>query len=115
MSLDKLIGKKFVKFSVDKGKTTFTAYQEDKELIYEAYGDCCSRSWIEHMDDSPTDCIVTNVIEKPVNMMEIPGYDCLQQYFYEIVTDKGSFTLEMRNESNGYYGGSMEFVGEKPI
>ncbi len=38
----------------------------------------------------------------------------LQQYFYEIVTDKGSFTLEMRNESNGYYGGSMEFIGEKP-
>lgn len=33
--------------------------------------------------------------------------DYLQYYGVQINTDKGAFTLEYRNSSNGYYGGSL--------
>ena len=38
-------------------------------------------------------------------------YDCIQQYFYEFKTDVGSFSIEMRNISNGYYGGELLVEG----
>ena len=32
----------------------------------------------------------------------------MSYYFYEITTNKGSYMIEMRNSSNGYYGGSLD-------
>ena len=37
-------------------------------------------------------------------------YECIKVYFYKFRTPIGYATLEMRNSSNGYYGGSMEFA-----
>lgn len=92
---------------------------DNKEIIeFYAEGDCCSDSWIEHIESPPKP-------EKIISMEEIeipPSYDCdesntkkrnpdhmdsVQFYFYRINTENGSYLIEMRNNSNGYYGGYL--------
>lgn len=116
-NFDYLIGKKIVCSPIlSDDKQTITFKTENSTIFLKAYGDCCSESWIEHFDHIPADAIIVNLIEKDVTGLQKEGYDeetnsfhyRLQQYFYEIVTDKGSFTIEMRNSSNGYYGGYLE-------
>lgn len=110
--LSKIIGKTFMTVTLDDSKDiiTFVTGNSSDNIRFEAIGDCCSSSWIEHMDDVPTDFTVTNVIEKDTDREDDAEGDCLQKYFYEVVTDKGSFTIEMRNSSNGYYGGYLQCV-----
>ncbi len=45
-------------------------------------------------------------------MADEKEYDCLQFYGYKITTDKGDATIEFRNSSNGYYGGSIGIAGD---
>ena len=83
-----------------------------------AEADCCSMSWIEHFDFE--DIIGGKLLG--IRMRRV-GYDELlptafpdfqqeadEQVFYELITDKGAATIEMRNSSNGYYGGCMSFA-----
>lgn len=109
-----LIGKKLIEPSIlSEDKTIITLKTETSTIKLEAEGDCCSHSWVEHSDIIPAGEIIKEVIEKDVTVIQEEGYDresnsyneCIKQYFYEVKTDKGSYTIEMRNESNGYYGG----------
>lgn len=108
MAFEELTGSQINKF-VLADKITIEVHTKEKIFIYRTYGDCCSHSWIEHMDDVPENFTIQNISEKEVSTSDHKGEyeDFLIQYFYEIETDKGSFTIEMRNESNGYYGGSI--------
>lgn len=110
MSLDKLKGKKFKSAHLNKlgDEIIFIAEKEYENMTYTAYGDCCSNSWIEHLDNVPSDFTVIDTEEKEVEEEASKEHECLKKYFYEIKTDKGSFTIEMRNSSNGYYGGWLE-------
>jgi hypothetical protein len=89
-------------------------------ITLEVDSDCCSSSWIETFDyESIIGGTVTAVVEKAMEFSpetpdllptKYPNFqqDYDRQYFYEIVTDKGSATIEMRNSSNGYYGGWLK-------
>lgn len=89
---------------------------EDSEVIsFAPMGDCCSNSWIEHFDQPVTPCLIYSFkqIEISPSFEETPTKTSnieeeIRYYFYEINTDKGSFLIEMRNSSNGYYGGWLE-------
>ena len=80
-----------------------------------ADGDCCSASWIEDFDyEGIVGGTVVRVDVKFIEHGDLieTAYPDFQQdedmsFFYEIITDRGSATLEMRNSSNGYYGGRM--------
>lgn len=111
---DCLIGKKLIEpssLSDDKEVMAFKA--GESTVLFKAEGNCCSYSWVEHFDVVPAGETITGVVAKEVTELQPEGYnketnsydECIQQYFYEIKTDKGSYTIEMRNESNGYYGG----------
>lgn len=91
---------------------------DNNEIVYfEAEGDCCSESWVEHVD-SPTK--PEKILQ--IQQIEIEGYyepaeykkkqkeeiDELACYFYQIITEGGEYTVELRNNSNGYYGGWLE-------
>ena len=76
--------------------------------------DCCSTTWVEAVDFGL--CLghrVTDVEE--VDLPESwyaahpgpPEEDCLRTYGITIKTTGGAGTIDFRNESNGYYGGSM--------
>lgn len=90
-----------------------------RAVIFEAVGDCCSNSWIEHFDElkEPAEIIDFLEVEMPASFitpvrpqMEDDDWDCedIKYYFYELKTNKGSHMIEMRNSSNGYYGGWLE-------
>lgn len=118
-SLKDLIGKtiKDVKLSGNKETITFITAQ-DEAIKYKAYAECCSDSWIEHVED--LDNLIGNTISKIViktldNTIEYKAKDeCsrgfIQVYSYEFVTNKGICAVEFRNDSNGYYGGWLERV-----
>lgn len=97
-----------------------------KPLVFEAEGDCCSSSFIDlasvegkevlqgaHVletdpTDSWADAKVSDAVDYDNDPLGKGGSECRQQYFYRLRTDKGWFSLTMYNDSNGYYGGSME-------
>lgn len=73
-------------------------------------GDCCSHTWFEAFIGLP-DILFAPVTE--VNNLDLPGveqpeesWEFIQVYGLEIRTTNGVATIEYRNSSNGYYGGS---------
>lgn len=103
-----LIGEtiKSVHVTADKTQLGFQC-KSGENLLYEAEGDCCSSSWIEHVSGlfHLIGATVTGVIEREMpDQTEVNG-DYIQYYGWTIQTTKGYFDIEMRNSSNGYYGG----------
>jgi hypothetical protein len=73
-------------------------------------GDCCSVTWIEHINlpVNGLPALVTKV--EAINMPdlgEMEGRDVVEYYGCKITTDKGEILIDYRNESNGYYGGNL--------
>lgn len=106
-----LVGKTVTAIKVDEPKGGTIIFETDAgTFLYQAEGDCCSSSWFEHVTG------VESLIGQRVEMAEeieapaIPpedeaGHDVLCNYGYRLTTAKGFFEIEMRNDSNGYYGG----------
>lgn len=77
---------------------------------------CCSHSWIEHLE-LPQDYIGATLLRVEEGEDVVPwdghtcdnscGHDVLQVYNTKFHTDRGTITLEYRNDSNGYYGGYL--------
>jgi hypothetical protein len=112
--------------SDDREILTFR-FMDGHEQSFGVEGDCCSRSWIEHLE-APDDVIGAEFTEyvsggsvedddkyNPI----IPGklgyhgqpdreHECLKVYQDTFRTSRGDIVLEYRNSSNGYYGGWLE-------
>ena len=109
-------------------------FYNTRPLRFEASGDCCSSSWIEHLEQ-PSDldgAIFLGVEDSdavPWDGHECKacehykgwdkghdcgacGHDTLQVYNTRFLTDRGAIVVEYRNDSNGYYGGSLDLVEE---
>lgn len=85
-------------------------------LKFDAFADCCSDSWIEHFESiSKAENFISFEsieINKPLTSptkRPLEEMDSVEQYFYKITTDKSTYLIEMRNNSNGYYGGNLHF------
>jgi len=86
-------------------------------------GDCCSRSWIEHID-GVNYLIGHEIMSVKVMYMPKPAknhhncvkeWDVVKYYSVKITTDEGICDIDFRNSSNGYYGGSFEPCSEQSI
>ena len=94
------------------GDESITFLTDNGSFTLNAYGDCCSHSWFEHMELPEFPFTITKL--ETVDIADVTkedGYGCeerLQTYSLKITTDKGHGDIEMRNSSNGYYGGSFE-------
>jgi hypothetical protein len=95
-------------------------------VFLETEGDCCSHSWVEHIGNAEA-CHMAR-FEDWVNTDIEPTVDELSEgergeystgelkfYFFKILTDKGECVIEMRNSSNGYYGGMLNYVRTDPF
>lgn len=118
-----LIGKVLARVEVSPDRETLIVRTGDG-LTYEArtQGDCCSESWIEHLTVPPDIAGATVVGVKDTDFDGEPAtdvqiaesevhreyLDVLIVYQTAIVTDRGEVVIEYRNNSNGYYGGSLE-------
>jgi hypothetical protein len=103
-----------------KERVTF-AFGDGSEVAFGVEGDCCSSSWIEHLDVPPDvigEVLVGvadsegvpwdgHVCSEAVDYSRACGHDHLQVYNTRFRTAKGDVVLEYRNDSNGYYGGYL--------
>lgn len=83
------------------------------DVIARTDGDCCSHSWIEHIENTaifPAE--VVDVEDIAMDHSADPDNDELSYYGLKITTATGHIVIDYRNESNGYYGGNITFPGE---
>ena len=113
-----------VTLSTDKEVITFT-YQDGTKTRLGVEGDCCSESWIEHLE-MPNDLNGATILEhRSADEVDATDddslnpknesyhgrvHDCLKVYSDTFVTNRGDITLEYRNSSNGYYGGNLYVI-----
>ena len=107
-----LVGKVIASVRLEDNKEHFViAFVDGTEQAFGAEGDCCSVSWIEHLE-APDDLAGASIlavedlgeVENAAAQEAFKG-DCLSIYQTHFKTTKGTISLEYRNESNGYYGG----------
>lgn len=114
---NQLIGKKIIamKIAEDKQAILFVA-DDGAELVAMVDADCCSYTWVESIElpalGLPFTISAVEDLDMGKDSLCDDTYDCLQFYGAKIVTDKGDMVIDYRNESNGYYGGSMCWPGD---
>lgn len=103
-----------VSLSSDKSEVTFR-FQDGGSRSFAAHGDCCSQSWIEHLE-TPTDvsgATLMSVEDSAPVTQDHPDHDGdhrdnrIEVYNTVFRTTAGDVVLEYRNSSNGYYGGYL--------
>ena len=111
-----LIGKTLLGIKIAEDKEAILFMTNQGEIIARCDADCCSSTWIEHVElpalGFPATVIAVSDLDLPGSEEHHPEYDCLQVYGLKIATDKGDCILDYRNSSNGYYGGSLVWPGE---
>lgn len=125
---ERMKGRAIAAVHLDKSKDRITfQFADGGSQVFGVEGDCCSHSWIEHLEMPPnvTGATVTAIEEggtvdatddDALNPRRPPYYEgdvtrreheCLKVYNTTFRTDRGDIVLEFRNSSNGYYGGSL--------
>lgn len=116
-----MLGKKIagVKVSSDQSTIIFT-FQDGFSRSFGVAGDCCSYSWIEHLEmpTSVEGATLTGAYDSAPITQDHSEHDeekstdpHIQVYNTVFTTDRGEIVLEYRNSSNGYYGGYLVDVG----
>ena len=107
-----LLGKTILSFTLNDDKDSITFDTEDGKITAYCFADCCSYTWIENVElparGFPAKVQEVGELSMP-NLGDLPGRDFVQYYGYKITTNNGDFIIDYRNDSNGYYGGSLEW------
>jgi len=136
--IEDLKGKILTKINWDGDSVSF--HWKDGSARFDVFGDCCSVTWIDsfdgvedlvgkeilHVQDLtlpemnrtyndngdpvPVGCGCKN--KDHCNPADEYNHDSLALYGYRFDTLTSSATLDFRNDSNGYYGGSLDYAGE---
>lgn len=97
---------------LDGGKDAL--FRVEGEALFRVEGDCCSSSWIEHVEAprSVKGREIVGVTDERTEELASGEHECLRVYQTKFHLDNGeTITLEYRNISNGYYGGYLVRVG----
>ncbi len=119
-SLKELIGKTVSEVHLDSGNQSLLMFvlHDGETIYYEALGDCCSESWFS--DGTNIQALLGGTVVSVDELEEKTVTDDRMRqdvdilYGYAIRTDKGTATINFRNSSNGYYGGSCVLVEKSP-
>ncbi len=117
--MEQLIGTKIKKIYISDYKVVFKTNKGD--FGFGTYGDCCSSTYIhdfigvENLLKNGEVKMIENIFDIDKEHTEIEKVDAESTSWYgvRIVTEDPDFgevsaVLSFRNESNGYYGGSLE-------
>jgi len=108
-----LIGKTLLGVTLEDDRSGLTFDLGEEILHVGVDADCCSYTWIESIE-LPALGFPATVFS--VDDLELPHYpdsefhpnsDVEAYYGCKISTDKGEIIIDYRNDSNGYYGGSL--------
>jgi hypothetical protein len=112
--LDVLVGKQVQELLMDEDREHIAFVTDQGRYDFYCFADCCSESWINHVNfvDALIGGTVQSVDEVDMHSLlqvepEATRQEHDQVMFYRIHTDKGTCVLEFRNSSNGYYGGEL--------
>lgn len=113
---NQLIGKTIVEMKIaDDNQALLFVTSEGENLVARVDAECCSQTWIESVElpalGLPFTISEVDSLELNSDMDTRDGE--LQFYGAKIVTDKGDMVIDYRNESNGYYGGSINWPGDR--
>ena len=103
-----LVGKTIKEMKIADDKQAILFICDDGEHVAKCDADCCSYTWVESIEFSK-DWFPCKVIEACDIDMPEEDYELIAFYGFKIITDKGHMVIDYRNESNGYYGGSLEW------
>lgn len=107
-----LIGKQLLAIDIADDREALRFVTSDEEIIVRCDADCCSHTWIEHIE-LPALGLPATVAAVENLVLSDPQWDSSDNYiqFYgcKITTDKGELVVDYRNSSNGYYGGSLDW------
>lgn len=121
MSDNILIGKTLtgMKIAVDRQALLFQT--ADGDLIVNVDADCCSYTWVESVElpalgfpalvTAVEDLSLPDDTDKAASTFH-ENPEVLAFYGCKISTDRGEIVIDYRNDSNGYYGGSLTWPGE---
>ncbi len=119
MTRDNLLtGKVITNIEIAEDRQAIRFVLADGELIVNVDADCCSYSWVEHVELPALGFPATVVSIEDIDMPDgssssfHTAADVLAYYGCKIVTDRGEIVIDYRNDSNGYYGGSLSWPGE---
>ena len=113
---ESLIGRTITGYVLSEDRETITfQFAAGDAITLETEGGCCSYTWIESIDLPDNLLGIVRAVED-IAMPDlggmptetVPSPDVVQYYGLKITTDKGSAVIDYRNNSNGYYGGSLE-------
>ena len=112
-----LIGKTLTGIELTDDRTFIRFILADGgDVIARCNADCCSETWIENVSlpafGFPAVVLEAEDIEMP-DLGNMPGHDVVLYYGFKVVTDTGNLILDYRNDSNGYYGGSLSWLYHK--
>lgn len=114
--MNQLVGKKIKSMKIAKDKQAIL-FETECGLGLQALvdADCCSYTWIESIElpakGFPFEIISIDDLDMP-DLGDMPDCDCVSYYGAKITTTSGDLVIDYRNDSNGYYGGSMCWPGE---
>lgn len=110
-----LIGKTINEFWIADDSLALKLVTDSGDIIANVDADCCSYTWIESVE-APDAAVGSPVLEAVnIDMPDLgtlENHDCMQYYGFRIRTAKGDCIIDYRNDSNGYYGGSLEWPGD---
>jgi hypothetical protein len=90
----------------------------DEPCIAKCDGDCCSYTWVEHIEVPSLPGIVLAVEDIDMPSAEPPGGKHVEQpeevafYGLKITLSTGHLIIDYRNDSNGYYGGRLSWPSD---
>lgn len=103
-----LVGRTIQALKIADDKEALLFVTDEGEVIARCDADCCSHTWIEHIElpalGFPAKVLAVDDLEMP-DLGDMEGRDVVSYYGCKISTDKGEIVIDYRNESNGYYGG----------
>jgi hypothetical protein len=109
-----LVGKtlKGVKLAKDKEAILFVC--DNENIVVKCDADCCSHTWVESIETPARGFPATVLSVEDIVLNDDKDNHGGELAFYglKIVTESGDIIIDYRNESNGYYGGSLSWPGE---
>lgn len=117
--MKRLLNEKIDYVLIDSNSELLIFKTNNNTFLYQVEAECCSETWIESISN------VNNLIGEMVLSVERKQFnnlyieiaksederECLEIFGYTIKTMKGYTDIEFRNESNGYYGGDVRYLG----
>lgn len=112
--MNPLVGKTLIGIKIASDRQALLFQTSNDNLTVHVEADCCSYTWIEHIElpalGFPALVIAVEDLDMPEQTEESNFHsdpEVLSFYGCKITTDKGDIVIDYRNDSNGYYGGSL--------